>query len=897
MPDKRLMVIDGNSLLNRAFYALPPLKNAEGLYTNGVYGFLTMYYKVVEDYKPDYLCVVFDKKTPTFRHKEYKNYKAGRPKTPDELNMQFPILKDILDKLNVYRMELEGFEADDLAGTLAKLGEKKNLNVILVTGDRDYLQLASDKICVLITKKGISEIEKYGKDEVLDRYGLTPEQFIDLKGLMGDKSDNIPGVPGIGEKTGIKLLLKYGSVDNLYNNIDSISGKKLKERLIENKAQAMMSKELARIITNVPINVNINDLKVKEPNIKEVLKIFNKLEFKSLLEKLPNNIEKGIKDDTNIFFVNYKIISDKHEIEKISKKIKPGNNITFMFSMDRNYYFDDKVCGIAIKIDSCNEIYYIDFVGNSETEVYFIKYFKNIFENESIRKLGHNLKKDIVVLFRYGINIKGVGFDSMIGQYLIDPSENSYSLDKLSRSYLNIKIESEEELLGKGKNKKRLENITLNERAKFFSNCVEIVARLENPIIEKIEKEDMSKLYYDVEIPLIKVLADMEFTGFSVDIEELRKLGREFDGKIKILENDIYKLAGEKFNINSPKQLGIILFDKLKLPVIKKTKTGYSTSVEVLDKLLGMHPIIEYVLKYRQLVKLKSTYVDGLISVINKSDGKIHSSFNQTVTNTGRISSTEPNLQNIPIKTDEGRKIRRVFVTRSDEYVLVDADYSQIELRVLAHLSDDPSLKEAFYNNEDIHKKTASQVFGVSLDEVTSLMRSRAKAVNFGIVYGISDFGLSRDLNIPRKEAKLYIDNYFNKYSKVKTYMDDIVKQGKKEGYVTTILNRRRYLPELNSRNFNIRSFGERMAMNTPIQGSAADIIKIAMVKVYKELERRKLKSKLILQVHDELIIEAHKEELNEVKEILKNLMENAVELNIPLKVDMKTGDSWYETK
>ena len=896
MPKKRLILIDGQSLVNRAFYALPPLTNKEGVHTNGVYGFLTMLYKIFDDYNPDYIGVAFDKKGPTFRHEEFGDYKAGRKRMPDELREQIPILKDVLDKLNIYRIELDGFEADDLVGTLVSYGEENKLEVITVSGDKDYLQLASDETKVLFTKRGMTDLDVYDKDEMLNRYELTPQQFIDLKGLMGDKSDNIPGVPGVGEKTGIKLLKEFGSIEGIYENIESVKGK-LKEKLIDNKQQAFMSKRLATIIRNVPIDLDIEKLKKEDPKYDEIFEIYKKLGFNSLLDKVHISDEKGeiaINNSKNLVEDTLEIISDITDLKAIIDNIKNKNKIYFKFIIDSENTINSNVIGMIIKYDD-EKIYYIDFEKIDINDV--LKDLKEIFEDEKIKKSGHNIKEDILILLKLDIDLKGIDFDSVIGQYIIDPSQSEYSIKKLAQEYLNMSAKDEEEVLGKGKSKKLFKDLSLNDRSDYFSNIIRIVYSIEEKIKNIIKDQNMERLFYEVEMPLCKVLANMEYEGFKVDIEKLEELGEELDKKIEILKESIYNLSGEEFNINSPKQLGVILFEKLELPVIKKTKTGYSTNAEVLDKLLGKHAIIDKILDYRQLVKIKSTYIEGLMSLVDSGTNKVHSSFNQTITTTGRISSTEPNLQNIPIRTEEGRKIRKVFVVRDKDYKLVDADYSQIELRVLAHISDDEKLKEAFYSEEDIHTKTASEVFDVPKEEVTSLMRSRAKAVNFGIVYGISDYGLSRDLNITRKEAKVYIDNYLANYPKVKEYMDNIIDSGKKDGYVETILNRRRYLPELKSKNFNIRSFGERMAMNTPIQGSAADIIKIAMVKVFNELRERKMKSRLILQVHDELIIEAHKDEAEDVKSLLRNLMESAIELKVPLKVDMEIGDSWYDTK
>jgi len=887
--NKTLMIIDGNSLIHRAFYALPLLTTKDGIYTNGVYGFLTMLYKIKENYNIDYIGVAFDKKGPTFRHEAFELYKGTRQSTPNELALQFPIIKEILSIMNIAQLELDGYEADDIAGTLSKFGEENGLEIILVTGDRDYLQLASDKTKVLITKKGITDLVEYDENKFIEEYGITPQQFIDLKGLMGDKSDNIPGVPGIGEKTGVKLLKEFGTIENLYDNIDKVGSKKIKETLMENKQSAFLSKKLAEIIRNAPLDISLKELEVKEPDYEKLIDIYKKLEFNSLLAKI--DFTAAEKADGLDMDLEYEIIEGNNYSKIIDEVFRTGY-MYFKFLFEDYHYIKSNILGVGIRIK--DNTYYIDFSQNDINK--FCEDFRGSFESEKIKKSGHDLKMDIYALLTLGIDISNISFDSMIGQYLINPAQSNYSINELGKEYINYSGIDEKELLGKGKNKKTFKDLSIDTRAKFLASLLYIVNKVEEPIKNLIDEQNMTKLYYDVELPLAQVLADMEFNGFKVDLNVLYQLKEEYEKQIAKLTSDIYSLAGEEFNINSPKQLGEVLFDKLNLPVIKKTKTGYSTDVEVLEKLIGQHEIIEKILKYRKLVKLMSTYIDGLIEVVDKKTSKIHSTFNQTVTNTGRISSTEPNLQNIPVKTEEGREIRKAFISE-DGYVLVDGDYSQIELRVLAHISKDPKLIEAFYSDEDIHTKTASEVFNVPKEEVTPLLRSRAKAVNFGIIYGISDYGLSKDLNISRKEAKTYIDSYLNNYEMVKKYMKDIVEKGKNDGYVETIMNRRRYVPELKSKNFSVRGFGERVAMNTPIQGSAADIIKIAMVNVYNELKRRNLKSKLILQVHDELIIQAHKEEADMVVDLVKYIMENSVKLSVPLKVDIKVGDSWYESK
>lgn len=889
MDKKKLMVIDGSSLLHRAFYALPLLSTKEGIYTNGVYGFLTMLYRIQDEYKPDYICVAFDKKGPTFRHKEFKDYKGTRQSSPTELAQQFPIIREVLKAMNITTLEMSEYEADDIAGTLAQKGEEAGLDVILVTGDRDYLQLASDNSKVLLTRKGITELEIFNREKILEKYEIEPKQFIDLKGLMGDKSDNIPGVPGIGEKTGLKLVKEFGNIENVYNNIDKVSGKKLKENLIENENIAYISRRLGEIITNVPLDVEIEDLKVQEFNWEELVPIYEQYEFKSLLDRIPDKFIQ--RDEELIKEFKYEIVEEK-DFKKVASLLKEEGKFAFKFLIEESNFMEDNIISIGIKTKD-NPVYYIDLANGQEN---FIKVFKPIFEEVSIEKIGHQLRNDIIILFRMGINIENYVYDSMIGQYLINPSQNDYSINKLSEEYFSYHGIDETMLLGKGRSKKNFMEIEEEERIKYLAFILNTIYKLEPIMINKIKELNMKDLYYNVELPLVEVLANMEFLGFEVDKNELNKLSQEYDEEINSLTNDIYDLAGAEFNINSPKQIGEVLFEKLNLPVIKRTKTGYSTNVEVLEALMDKHPIIPKILRYRQIVKLKSTYIDGFIKLVNNETGRIHSSFNQTITTTGRISSTEPNLQNIPIRTEDGRKIRKAFVADKPEYILVDADYSQIELRVLGHISQDAKMIDAFKHGLDIHKKTASEVFHIPIDEVTSTHRSNAKAVNFGIVYGISDYGLSRDLNITRKEAKEYIDNYLSNYEGIKAFMKDIVKMGKEKGYVETLLHRRRYVPELQAKNFNVRSFGERIAMNTPIQGSAADIIKVAMVRVYNELKKRNLKSRLVLQVHDELIVETYKDEKDQVVNLLKDTMENAIKLDVPLKVDIQTGDSWYDT-
>ena len=880
--NKTLVIIDGNSIINRAFYALPEMSNKEGLKTNAIYGFTNMLLKIIDTYNPTHISVAFDRKAPTFRHIEFKEYKAGRKKMPDELREQFEPLKDLLDKFNIHRLEIDGYEADDIIGTVSKIAEDNGFKVYIVTGDKDAIQLASNKTTTLITKKGVGEVEEYDYDSVIEKYEMTPTQFIDLKGLMGDKSDNIPGVPGIGEKTGIKLIKEFSSIEGIFDNIDSIKGS-TKKKLEENKELAIMSKKLATIIRDVPVEFNLEELEYGNYNTKDILDVFKYLGFTSLIPRIGNLDEsEEIVNEANVE------ISKFEDIDEFINKVKENNELIIKTVTREGNILDKRIKYIFLSVDG-KKIYYVE-----ENSIHKLEY---IFTSNEIKKLGYNLKDDYIALKPYGIKLENIYFDITIAEYLIDSmSSTSYECSAIAMKYLTKKVKTKEELLGKGVKAKKYQDLDFEELSSHISQIIDTVKSVMPIMEENLKESNMDGLLYHVEMPLVEVLADMEYEGVKVDKEKLNELGSQFKEIIKKLESEIYKISGEEFNINSPKQLGVILFEKLGLPVIKKTKTGYSTNAEVLDKLKDQSPIIDKIIEYRQIVKLNSTYVEGLLSIINPIDGRIHSSFNQTITTTGRISSTEPNLQNIPVKLEMGRNIRKVFI--SDKGCkLVDADYSQVELRVLAHMSQDETMIDAFKHNEDIHTKTASQVFNVSMDEVTSKQRSDAKAVNFGIVYGKSDFGLSEDLNIPVKQAKEYIENYFNKYNKIKEFMDNIIDDASSNGYVTTILNRRRYIPEIKSSNFMLRNAGKRAAMNAPIQGSAADIIKIAMINVYKKLEENNLKSKLILQVHDELIVEAVDSEIDIVKKIVKDEMENAVCLDVNLDVDLNIGDSWYDTK
>ncbi|MEB3028291.1 DNA polymerase I [Parvimonas micra] len=875
---KKILLIDGSSLIFRAFYAIRNLTTKDGVFVNGVYGFLNMYYKALELINPTHIFVAFDKGSKTFRHNEFADYKGTRDNAPNEITYQFGILKDLLSSMNVNYLELDEYEADDIIGTIAKLAQKEGFEVDIFTGDRDYLQLVDDNILVYLTKKGISEIKLMNTESILEEYDLSPKQLIDVKALQGDSSDNIPGVKGVGEKTALKLIQEYGNLENLYENIDNLKGK-LKENLVNEKDKAYLSRYLGEIFLRVPIERNIEDFKIKDVNYNEYLKKLEKLEFNSIINKHFKDIKKEstVKSNQNI---DFEVIN----FSEIFEKIKNDDEISIKFFSDKGYIYRKK--------------FYIGIYSNFNKKAYICKDFKlsdfEKFCNLDIKIIGYDIKEELFFALKNNLEFKNYE-DVMILEYLIDSNKGNYDILKVSNEFLNLEILDLKEMLGKGKNKKTFFELEEDIIFKFISQNVFAISALYDIFIEKAKENNLISLYENVEKPLVKVLADMEKTGVLVDRNKIIELNEEYSKLAYLYEQKVYELAGEVFNLNSPKQLGVILFEKIGLPVVKKTKTGYSTDVEVLEKLSKKHEIADYILKYRSLNKLISTYLDGILEYI-MDDGRVRTSFKQMITATGRLSSVDPNLQNIPIRSEEGKNIRKVFVADKNK-VFIDADYSQIELRVLAHLSKDSVMIDSFKNDLDIHYKTASEVFGVPINEVTDNQRRSAKAVNFGIVYGISDYGLSKDLNITRNEARKYIDGYLNTYPSIKSYMEEIVNKAKKDGFVTTILDRKRYIPEINSKNFNIRSFGERIALNTPIQGSAADIIKLAMIKVYERLKIEKVNAKLILQIHDELIVECEESEKETVKKILKNSMENVYKLDLPLKVDICEGRNWYESK
>ncbi|MGI6712507.1 MAG: DNA polymerase I [Bacillota bacterium] len=876
---KKFLIIDGSSLIHRAFYALPLLTNGAGEFTNAAYGFVTMLSKILAEEEPDYVVVCFDKSKETFRTKQFKEYKGHRKDTPPELRPQFSLIKEILNAMNIKYEEMQGYEADDLIGTLTYYAKKEGLHSLVLTGDKDSLQLVADDCTVLLTRKGISEIERYDDQAVNDRYGISPGQISDLKGLMGDPSDNIPGVPGIGEKTALKLLHQFGTVDNILENLDQVSTKRLQEKLIKHRELAVMSKKLATIECQVPMEVEIAEYKRKEPEYSRLLDIYKELEFKSLykgiLEQMaqkviPENVEKGTETITN-----FKCLESIEEITQAVRESLQSKQVALYITHRGNYFLGDiSSVSFAPSPEMAYTVFLDDRDGRDKLQILI-----ELFETEGTKKVVYDAKELQVLLFQSGLKFGVFHGDVMLGAYLLNPGSSDYSLESLCLEYLDKALVSKED--------------EVSDHGGRAVAIWELAAVVE----EKIADQGMEELYRQIELSLETVLADIEITGIKVEASQLVEMSYELEHVIDKISNEIYQLAGEEFNINSPKQLGVILFQKLGLPPIKKTKTGFSTNAEVLEQLALHHEIAEKILEHRTLVKLKSTYVDGLQALINPKTGKLHTSLNQTVTATGRLSSTEPNLQNIPIRMELGRQIRRVFVPSREDNILLAADYSQIELRVLAHISGDTVLKEAFLYDQDIHTRTAAEVFGVPMDKVTPEMRRRAKAVNFGIVYGISDYGLSRDLGISRKEAKQYIDSYLSRYSGVAEYMHRVVVEVREKGYVTTLLNRRRYLPDIFSSNYNVRSFGERSAMNTPIQGTAADIIKVAMVRIYQAFQKKELKSKMILQVHDELIFDVILEEFELIKDLVKREMENAVSLDVPLKVDIKSGKNWYQMK
>ena len=883
---EKIMLIDGNSIVNRAFYGVPLLTNGEGRYTNGVYGFLNILFKLLDEEQPDYLAVAFDLHAPTFRHRTFDGYKGTRKGMPEELREQMPLLKEVLQAMHIPIFEQEGFEADDILGTLSALAEKNGIVPVVVSGDRDLLQLAGETLKVRIpkTKGGRTETEDYYAADVQAKYGVTPAEFIDMKALMGDASDNIPGVPGIGEKTAAKIITQYHDIETAIAHATEIKPKKASENLAAYQEQARLSKFLATIVRDMPLEWDKETLKIGDMFNQTAYELVKRLEFKSMFSRFEGSASTPKQAEQT-----YRFVADREGAKEVLAALKKGE-VGYAF-----VYENEEGQGLALYQEQLGGVWMEASMAFLMQEL--LEIFQPFFADSAYRKIGHDVKKDIRFLRSYGYDGFTAEFDTAIGAYILNATGSSYEYDDIAAAFLNETYPSQEEVFGKGRTKKTFAALPEAERTAYGARQAEIFFRARKVMEERLAENEQKSLFYDMEMPLIYVLADMEKYGIKVDKAALlayqKRLGESLDG----MEEEIYALAGEKFNINSPKQLGVILFERLGLKGGKKTKTGYSTAADVLEKLRTAHPIVERILHYRQLAKLKSTYADGLLAVMDAETEKIYSTFNQTITATGRISSTEPNLQNIPVRLELGRELRKIFIPESAEFCFLDADYSQIELRVLAHISGDESLIAAFKSNQDIHRMTASQVFHVPFDEVTPLQRSNAKAVNFGIIYGKGAFSLGQDLGISRKEAEEYINAYFARYPKIKTFMEDTIKNGTKNGYVSTLWNRRRNMPELQSSNFMQRAAGERAAMNMPIQGTAADIIKLAMIKVHRALQEGGYRSRLILQVHDELLIEAYKEEKEAVAKILKENMEHAADLLVPLDVDVHEGASWFEAK
>ncbi|AVG09732.1 DNA polymerase I [Staphylococcus epidermidis] len=874
----KLVLIDGNSLSFRAFYALPLLSNHAGIHTNAVYGFAMLLEKIIKEEKPNHFLVAFDAGKTTFRHSKYSEYKGGRQKTPPELSEQFPYIRQLLDAYHIKRYELDNYEADDIIGTLSRQADEEDFETIIITGDRDLTQLATDNVTIYYTKKGVTDVDHYTPKFIAEKYnGLVPKQIIDMKGLMGDTSDNIPGVAGVGEKTAIKLLNQFESVEGVYEHIEEVTAKKLKEKLINSKDDALMSKDLATINVHSPIEVSLEDTKLTlQDDTTEKIELFKKLEFKQLLA------------DIDTSSTNEEVIDKTFEIEQDFQNVDLNdlNEAVIHFELEGTNYLKDTILKFGFYTNHQHVVI------NAE-DVKDYKHLVQWLEDKNTTKIVYDAKKTYVSAHRLGINIENIEFDVMLASYIIDPSRSIDDVKSVVSLYGQNYVKDNITIFGKGKKHHIPEEPILNEH---IASVTEAIAAVTPTMKSQLEDYNQIELLKDLELPLARILSEMEEIGIYTDINDLKEMEFEIQKKLDVLISNIHESAGEAFNINSPKQLGVVLFETLQLPVIKKTKTGYSTAVDVLEKLQGEHPIIDDILEYRQLAKLQSTYVEGLQKVISK-DHRIHTRFNQTLAQTGRLSSIDPNLQNIPIRLEEGRKIRKAFKPTSKDSVILSADYSQIELRVLAHITQDESLKHAFINGHDIHTATAMKVFNVESDQVDSLMRRQAKAVNFGIVYGISDYGLSQSLGITRKQAKAFIDDYLASFPGVKQYMSDIVKDAKAQGYVETLLHRRRYIPDITSRNFNLRSFAERTAMNTPIQGSAADIIKLAMVKFSEKIKETKYHAKLLLQVHDELIFEIPKSEVEDFSKFVEEIMEQALVLDVPLKVDSNYGATWYDAK
>lgn len=878
-----LFLIDGSSYIYRAFFALPHLSNSSGMPTNAVYGFTSMLLKVINYYQPDYLAIVFDTPAPTFRHEVYQAYKANRPEMPDSLVPQIPYIKAVVEGFNIPALEKEGFEADDLIGTIAKTAEKKGMEVIIVTGDKDLLQLVNTHITVLDTMKD----KRFDIKGVIERFGVEPEKATDFLGLVGDSSDNVPGVPGIGEKTALKLIKEYGDIATLLKNLEKVSPNKVRENLSKFGDQALLSKQLVTLDTKVPLEYKIEDFKVSDPHQERLREIFKELEFTKFLKDLASTQTPS--------HAHYHLITSEEEFEKMLSHLRKTKECALNLITSSPDLMRAKPVGLCLAYNA-DQNFYLPLAKKKKSlsAEWVFKQIKPLLEDEGVKKFGHNSKRELITFKRCGIELKGIDCDTMIASYLMNPSRHSHSLEDIALELFDHKLTTYKELVGSGKKELSFDLVDSHQAMTYACDRSNLIIKATKHLLPKLSQEGFDQLFYQVELPLLEVLATMEMNGVKINTERLKTISQEFEGILNISTEKIYQMAGEEFNINSPQQLGKILFERLKLPGAKKTKTGYSTDIGVLTKLAKINPLPAEILGYRSISKLKSTYVDALPSLVNPDTGRIHTSYNQTVTATGRLSSSNPNLQNIPIRSVEGRRIREAFIAESGCSIL-SADYSQIELRILAHLSQDQRLVEAFKCKEDIHTRTAAEMFGLLPGVVTDQMRREAKVINFGIVYGMSSYGLAKELGISPKAAGAFIDNYFQKYQGVKTYIDGALEEAKKKGYVTTLMKRRRYLPEINSKNMAARQFAERTAINAPIQGTASDLIKVAMIAIAKRIRHKGLKTKMIIQVHDELVFEVPDKELEVVQQMVKEEMESVVKLIVPLEVEAHWGKNWNE--
>ncbi len=889
----KFFLIDGSALAYRSYFAFirNPLINSRGVNTSAVYGFAQSLLKILKEFKPDYVAVVFDTKAPTFRHELYSEYKSTRSKMPDDMVEQLPYINELVQAMNLPVLEKEGFEADDLMGTLAVQAARQGIEAVLVTGDKDFLQLVDDKILVLNPHRAGQEMEWINSKKVEEKFGVPPEKVTDLLALMGDQSDNIPGVPGIGEKTAIQLMKEFSSLEELLANPGKIAKKKLKENIEFHADQARLSRKLATIDTTVPVDLDLDKYRWQEEYTPRLKELFKELELNSLLEQVSKQ-EKRSKAD-------YRALTDMSDVEKLMTEIEKKRELAIDTETSTISAIGTELVGISIAMEE-ERAYYLPVshrAGKNLDKSKALKLLRPVLEDGKIKKVGQNIKYDWEVFYQEGIEIQGIDFDPMIASYLLNPSIRQHNLDALALKYLDHKMIPIEDLIGSGKKEISFAEVTIEKATEYSCEDADYTLRLKNVLYPELEKLDLLPLFYEVELPLVRVLAEMELTGVAIDLKMLKEVSNNLEREIRKYTEEIFSLAGKEFNLNSPSQLARVLFEDLKLKPIRRTqkKTHQSTDVQVLEELAKVHPLPKALLEYRQLSKLKSTYADALPELINKKTGRIHTSFNQTVAATGRLSSSDPNLQNIPVRTEVGRQIRKAFVAGGKDFVLLSADYSQIELRILAHFSEDPTLTASFLQGEDIHTRTAAEVFGVNPENVTPEQRRQAKIANFAVIYGVSAYGLSQQTEMTVEEADMFITIYFKKYPKVAEYIDNCIEKARREGFVTTLLGRRRYIPEINSPNKQVREFAERIALNTPIQGTAADLIKMVMIKIAEEMRDKKTKSKMILQVHDELVFEVHRSELDYMKQMVKEKMENSLELKVPIKVEVGVGKNWLE--